>query len=617
MSLLEFTERQLNGDLDLYDDILQEDFECEKDSINELQQKYQEAMQKIATLENTVKERTAAMEILEEKNTNLQKNILNLYKTACLTIKGKSGNIISLREQIEFYEKEKCLKQRQSGYSHWNSHHQRHKPSQRDQRDTKENDRRHSRQSDIKSPRYFDSKSNSHHSGSKERRHDDRRYEETHSSRRDLQKPETKDNRSLERKSSRHSKTRSNISDTKMENSSREHKRGSSKHHYQKTPSSTQKLSSRSENRKSHTTPLKEKHNLSNNSSESGSAKRQDSKLIDCQQSVERISISAKQSVKSAGSDAESSKSSPGKFSPSDKHHSEMCELVVTSPELTTKCDRNHSPVISPPKYKTSKVFNSPEPIVIKCFGISNLEDSHSPIIIPCFSSSATNSRTQDSTSSEDSDCEDAVPRSKTIVRKLFSPSKTECNLSIENSIPDDELAENHSLEFLNEMKKKLSQEIAAHNRKQQNEDCEDTTQLVDIYQTRDEEYCSNDSLREDQNSLKTFSPQPQSDLHAVTEQSETECVGLESGEIVSDDDGDDKKKDQTSSCKISSSQMKVSSHSKKHLSKHSTKHGSKHSSRKHSKKRKFSGDETLTKIRNKHNNSSSRTENKKRREIR
>ncbi|XP_029648977.2 pre-mRNA-splicing factor CWC22 homolog [Octopus sinensis] len=613
MSLSEFTERQQNGDLDLYDDILREDFECEKDSINELQQKYQEAMQKIATLENTVKERTSAMEILEEKNTNLQKNILNLYKTACLTIKGKSGNIISLREKIEFYEKEKCLKQMQSGYSHWNSHHQRHKPPQRDQRDTKENDRRHSRHSDVKNPRYFDSKSNSHHSGSKEQRHDDRRYEEKHSSRRDLQKPETKDNGSLEKKSSRHSKTRNNFSDIKMENSSREHKKDSSKHHYQKTPSSTQKLSSRSENRKSHTTPLKEKCNLSNNSSESGSAKRQDSKLIDCQQSVEPISISAKQSVKSTESDAQSSKSSTGKFSSNDKHRSKMCDPVVTSPKLTTKCDRNHSPVISP-KYKASKVFNSPEPIVVRCFGMSNLEVSHSPIIIPCYSSSATNSGAHDSTSSEDSDSNAAVPRSKTIVRKLFSPSKTECNLSVENLVPGDKLAENHSLEFLNEMKKKLSQEIAAHNRRQQDEDCEDTTQLVDIYQTRDEEYCSNDSLREDQNSLKTFSPQPQSDLHAVTEQSETECVDLEKGEIVSDDD---KKKDQTSSYKISSSQIRVSSHSKKHLSKHSTKHGSKHSSRKHSKKRKFSEDETLTKIKNKHNNSSSRTENKRRREIR
>ncbi|XP_029649096.1 protein PFC0760c isoform X1 [Octopus sinensis] len=410
-----------------------------------------------------------------------------------------------------------------------------------------------------------------------------------------------------------------------MENSSREHKReGSKQHHCQRMPSSTKKLSLRSETTKSHTAPLKEKHNLSNDSSEFGNAKRQDSKLIDCQQSVEPISVVTQLSVKSAGSDAESSKSSTGKVSPTDKHRSKMCDPVVTSPELTTKCDRNLSPVIS---QKTSVTLNNQEPIVTECFGKSNLEDSRSSVITPCFSSSVTNSMAPESLSSKDSDCDDSMTRKKASVRKLFSPSKPDYEVSVENPIQDDTLAKNHSLEFLNEMKKKLSQEIAAHNRRQQDEDCEDTTQLVDIYQTHDEEYCSNDSLREDQNSLKTFSPQPQSDLHAVTEQSETECVDLEKGGIASDDDdGDDDDDDEDDDDEDDNddddcNDDRDDDHDEEQFSKDkfspshiSTKHGSEHISGQPSKKRSLLGDETLTKIRNKHNNSSSRTENKKRR---
>ncbi|CAI9738220.1 Hypothetical predicted protein [Octopus vulgaris] len=142
MSVSDFIDRQTTGDLDLYDDILEEDFACEKESLAELQQKYQEALQKIATLENTVKERTAAMELLEKKNVYLQKNISMLYKTACTEIKRKNDNIESLREQLESYEKENYLKKRQSGYSKWNGDYQSNsKPSQTYRRNSYEKEK--------------------------------------------------------------------------------------------------------------------------------------------------------------------------------------------------------------------------------------------------------------------------------------------------------------------------------------------------------------------------------------------------------------------------------------------------------------------------------------------
>ncbi|GAB1606835.1 uncharacterized protein LOC115222870 isoform X2 [Argonauta hians] len=103
-------------DLDLYHDIL-EDFVTEKESRQELQQKYEAAVQKAASLEKRVKESSAILAGLEKKNIFLQKNISMLYKTACAEIKRKDSTIQSLREQLDSYEQRKLLKKMASAHS--------------------------------------------------------------------------------------------------------------------------------------------------------------------------------------------------------------------------------------------------------------------------------------------------------------------------------------------------------------------------------------------------------------------------------------------------------------------------------------------------------------------